>query len=653
SVTLLRPQRLESVNGLYRTFYKPKYKVGYKRITELEWRCCPGYSGENCFEGPTSLPDMPPFKGGAPHRPGIKGYPHGHPQPPLNHKSVPGGANLEPSQPDSRPIPTGQLGDRLDRMEEDLLRLTQDLDILNGVMAGLEGRLRLSLQEDTKNMLGSLLSTVPRLSDSSVGFGVIPDGTPDGLEGGEGFSGFGDLAGRVTEVKDELKAKGHVLEEIQVGGMVLGHEGQLKKLLEAATGRPITGSVSPSILEEMLDAKLAGVRADILDAFERRLSGLQNHCEERIGEVQRQCHNEHMNGQEHIQQSLDGRETGLREELGTLQAQIQGLTLTDSCCGQVPMNFRMLMLEESVKGLTESQRELQAALTDQIIHIETLIEARLEDIDARLNVTESGDVGVGKVPGGLDGFKTLLKDKLKSLEERVFVALEELSNATAPALLEGQRKLTDLELLCTSSCSHATPPGGGVQTGLVEECEAVENKVSGRLDSHADQLDRLNTTLQTLLNRIAQEDEEGSVQGEITLLKINVNSVNRTLKGLRDSVSLFTKEVGHANATWTHRDNQLATQVQGITQLVGRQASLLGAGEHRLSQLKGELVSLRRRLAGELQGCRTTALGVQREVKEVDSRVAQVEGQCGSLGELADNLERIRTELERHSDSHL
>uniref|UniRef100_A0A4W5L6B7 Elastin microfibril interfacer 3 n=1 Tax=Hucho hucho TaxID=62062 RepID=A0A4W5L6B7_9TELE len=632
---------------------------------------------------------MPPFKGGAPHRPGIKGYPHGHPQPPLNHKSVPGGANLEPSQPDSRPIPTGQLptgngygnkvgvsGDRLDRMEEDLLRLTQDLDILNGVMAGLEGRLRLSLQEDTKNMLGSLLSTVPRLSDSSVGFGVIPDGTPDGLEGGEGFSGFGDLAGRVTEVKDELKAKGHVLEEIQ--GMVLGHEGQLKKLLEAATGRPITGSVSPSILEEMLDAKLAGVRADILDAFERRLSGLQNHCEERIGEVQRQCHNEHMNGQEHIQQSLDGRETGLREELGTLQAQIQGLTLTDSCCGQVnSLSQRMLMLEESVKGLTESQRELQAALTDQIIHIETLIEARLEDIDARLNVTESGDVGVGKVPGGLDGFKTLLKDKLKSLEERVFVALEELSNATAPALLEGQvmpaleteiesvrrrvegdldciqRKLTDLELLCTSSCSHATPPGGGVQTGLVEECEAVENKVSGRLDSHADQLDRLNTTLQTLLNRIAQEDEEGSVQGEITLLKINVNSVNRTLKGLRDSVSLFTKEVGHANATWTHRDNQLATQVQGITQLVGRQASLLGAGEHRLSQLKGELVSLRRRLAGELQGCRTTALGVQREVKEVDSRVAQVEGQCGSLGELADNLERIRTELERHSDSHL
>ncbi|CAB1336080.1 unnamed protein product [Coregonus sp. 'balchen'] len=619
----------------YRTFYKPKYKVGYKTITELEWRCCPGYSGENCYDGHTSLPDMmPPFKGGAPHRPGMKGYPHGQPRPPLDHKPVPGGANLEPgrpfpNQPDSKPIPTGQLptgnskpnygykvgvsGERLERMEEDLRRLTQGLDTLNGVVAGLEDRLRLSLREDTNKMLGSLLSTAPRLSDSSVGFGVIPDG----LEGGEGFPEFGDLAGRVTEVKDELRAKGHMLEEIQ----------------------------------ELLDAKLADVRAEILDGFERRLSGLENHCEERIGEVQRQCHNEHMNGQEQIQQSLDGRETGLREEL-----------------------------EESVTGLTESQRQLQAALTDQTIHIETLIEARLENMDARLNATETGEVGLGGVPGGLDGFKTLLEDKLKTMEDRVFMAVEELRNATAPALLEGQvvpaleteiesvrrrvegdldgiqKQLTDLELLCTSSCSPVTPPGGGAGTGLAEmeeECEEVEKKVSGRLDSHANQLNHLNTTLQTLLNRIAQEDEEGSVQGEITLLKINVNSVNRTLKGLRDSVSLFTKEVGHANATWTHRENQLATEVQGITQLVERQASLLGAGERRLAQLKGELVGLRRRLAGELQGCWSTALGVQREVKEVDSRVSQVEGQCGSLGELADHLERIRAELERHSDSYL
>ncbi|KAM6982847.1 EMILIN-3 [Tautogolabrus adspersus] len=674
---------------MYRTFYKPKYKVGYKTVTELEWRCCPGYSGENCYDGPTSLPDVmvPPFKGhGLPHRPGIKGFPHG-PKPPVDHK--PGGGQLEPgrpfpSVPDQRPIPTGQLpagngkpnygvtGERLDRMEDDLRRLTQGLDTLNGVVAGLEERLRTSLREDTNKILVSLIPNGPRVPDS-VGVGVIPADTPDVLEGGERFPGLGDLAGRVTEVSDELRAKTHILEEIQ--GMVLGHDGQLKKLLDGARGRPIPGPGSTFHTSEFVDAKIAGIQAEMLDGFERRLTGLKNHCDSKIGEVQRQCHREHMDGQEHMQQSLDGKETGLREELGSLQAQIQGLTLTESCCGEVKsLSLRVLLLEESVKGLTESQRQLQAALTDQSIHVET----RLVEIESHFNVTEGGADGVAGLPGGLDGFKTMLEDKLKTLEERVFVAVEELSNATAPALLEGQvvpaleteiesvrrrvegdlggiqKKLIDLELLCTSSCSPSTPSAGGISVPEDEEdCERMEKKMTDRLDSHSKQLTGLNKTLNNLLFHIAREEAEGSVQGEITLLKVNINSVNRTLKGLKDSISFIASEVGHANSTWEQREHQLVNQVHGITKLVGHQTSLLGAGERRLAQLKIELVALKRRLSGELQGCKSTAIEVQKEVKDVDSRVSQVEGQCSSLGELAEHLERIRAELERHSDSYL
>uniref|UniRef100_A0A665TYE7 Elastin microfibril interfacer 3 n=1 Tax=Echeneis naucrates TaxID=173247 RepID=A0A665TYE7_ECHNA len=582
---------------MYRTFYKPKYKVGFKTVTELEWRCCPGYSGDSCYDGPTPSPiptGQLPAGGGKPNYGNKFGI-------------------------------SGVTGERLDRMEDDLRRLTQGLDTLNGVVAGLEERLRTSFREDTNKILVSLLPNSPRVPDSSVGFGVIPDGTPDGLDGGERFPGFGDLAGRVTEVKDELQAKTHILEKVQ--GMVLDHDGQLKRLLEGATGVPIADPGTTVHIDQVVDTKLADMRAEILDGFERRLTGLENHCDKKIGEVQKQCHREHMDGQEQMQQSLDGRETGLREELGSLQAQIQGLTLTESCCGQVnSLSQRVLLLEDSVKGLTESQRQLQTALADQSIHVETLIETRLVDIEGRLNATEAGPDGVGELPGGLDGFKTLLEDKLKTLEERVFVAVEELSNATAPALLEGQ---------------------------VVPECDKMEKKITGRLDTHSNQLDRLNNTLQNLLLRIAQEEAEGSVQGEITLLKVNINSVNRTLKGLKDSISFIASEVGHANATWEQREHQLVNQVQGITKLVDHQASLLGAGERRLAQLKGELVALKRRLAGELQGCRSTAIEVQREVKDFNSRVSQVEGQCSSLGELAEHLERIRAELERHSDSYL
>ena len=58
--------------------------------------------------------------------------------------------------------------------------------------------------------------------------------------------------------------------------MVLGHDGQLKRLLETASGRPIPGAGSPFLIEELLDARLAAVRADILDEIGRAS------CRERV-----------------------------------------------------------------------------------------------------------------------------------------------------------------------------------------------------------------------------------------------------------------------------------------------------------------------------------------------------------------------------------
>ncbi|KAI4877702.1 hypothetical protein NFI96_031901 [Prochilodus magdalenae] len=39
---------------VYRTYRRPRYKAAYKMVTEMEWRCCHGYSGEDCSVGPSS-----------------------------------------------------------------------------------------------------------------------------------------------------------------------------------------------------------------------------------------------------------------------------------------------------------------------------------------------------------------------------------------------------------------------------------------------------------------------------------------------------------------------------------------------------------------------------------------------------------------------
>lgn len=166
-------------------------------------------------------------------------------------------------------------------MEEDLRRLSQGLDTLNGLISGMEERLRVSLREDTARMVNTLLGGPPRQPDSSVGFGVISEGLPVIPEGTESFPVLGELVGRVTEVKDELRVKSHILDEIH--GMVMGHDGQLKRLMEVPTGG------IQNLIEKMLDERLVGIRAQMLDGFEKRLSGLENHCKEKIGQVSLNC----------------------------------------------------------------------------------------------------------------------------------------------------------------------------------------------------------------------------------------------------------------------------------------------------------------------------------------------------------------------------
>ncbi|XP_055786611.1 EMILIN-3-like [Salvelinus fontinalis] len=839
---------------MYRLMYKPVYKVAHKTLTELEWRCCPGYSGSGCMEGPPAynhpIKAMPPFKGSPFKGPPIKGnpwsqtkgpppmksypmlakdppmkgpppmksypmkakgphpsksYPIRHFGPPMTHPSYPVSSferypsvpqhhrkpdhhepgpdhhsdpdhhkpdqhkpepdhheepdhqgpdhhqpesDLEPDhqqqpgldQPDQpyhtdhselEPVaeetapPAGsqeidgqaldtvgsESAERLDRMEEDMRRLSRGLETLSGTVNGLEDSLRASLREDASRMLSALLSAspgpVPALSSSPhsiVGFADIPGGNPDaegldgGLDGGQAFPGLGELTGRVEELRVELQAKAAELEELR--GTVIKHDGTLKKMsggMASLTGTPLRDT--QRAMEDLVDVKLGGARTEIIDGFEKRVESAESRCEENAGEVRRQCHREQQERQEQMEQALEGSATGLRKELGHVQAQIQGHDLTEGCCGTVTgLAERVHMLEQSVSVLNQSQEHLRVELGGHKAHVEGMLEGRLGYVEAKLNLTGSGKVkggrsgssGSGGVqssslegemgPGGLEA---RLEGKLKALEGRLLTAVEELGNATAPALIEGhvvstletkleslrrrleldvdsvQKQLRGLELLCMSS---SQPIHQGVtatlNTHVVEEDKKGGGELKGLLDVQADRLNSVNLTLQSLLTRLSQredhrEGEGSSVQGEIMLLKFNVRSVNRILKGLKESVVSVVRDVGHANTTWQEREERLAQQVKGVVQLVGRQASMLGAGERRLTRLKGELQELRRRLAGEVKGCRSTALGVQKEVVEVGGRLASMEGQCKGFSHLAEDLERIRAELERQSDVYL
>ncbi|XP_030641054.1 EMILIN-3 [Chanos chanos] len=605
-----------------------------------------------------------------------------------------------PDHPDSEQIteehapPGGKdedsvTAERLDQMEVEVQRLSQGLETLRGTVTGLEDGLRASLREDANRMLSALLSAAPApmaapalsTRDSSVEFGDLPGGAPDldGLNAGH-FPNLGELVGKVEELRAELQTKAAELVELR--GTILGHDRTLKSL--TGRSRNLTespeGATTQKTLEKVLESKLGGERANMLEGFERRVEAAEQRCEGQAAEVRRQCQMEHMEGQEQLEQTLEGSAAGLRKELNNLHVQLQGLEPEDGCCSAVSgLAERVMLLEQSVGGLNESQIHLRVELSGHKDHVEGMLEGRLGYVEAKLNIT-------GKKQGGLSGgsvgnLETRLERKLTALEERLFTAMEELGNVTAPALLEGQavptleteveslrkrvevdtdrvqKQLSTLEVLCTSSCAPRPILTGNAAPLLAVGENENENleKLIGRLDRQADRLDKLNSTLRVLNSRVSdkQNNEYGGLQGEVTFLKVSVRSVNRSLHGLQDSVGMVVQEVDRANATWQQREERLAQQVRGLVQLVSRQASMLGTGERKLTRLKGELQDLRRRLAGELQGCRSTALSVKKEVTDVGGRVARVEGQCGGLTNLAEDLERIRGELERQSDEYL
>ncbi|XP_061526500.1 EMILIN-3 [Phycodurus eques] len=758
---------------MYRLIYKPMYKVAHKTVTELEWRCCPGYSGYGCMEGPPdyqhSIKSMPPFNGlpirgpqfkgpqykgtmlkspmfnghppinplvnanpwnqpkGPPTR-GFNSYPMHHFGPPrsssypdTSFESYPHAPEPMPDQneehhtehvqehdhnqgamehsPEVTLSPTNgepteglaldsETEERIYQMEEVVRRLNQGLETLRGTVNGLEDSLRASLREDAKNMLSALLSAAPSplsappvaSSPSTVGFVEIPGGDPEagGLDGRRVFSGLTELNRMVEELKTELQAKTAEFQELKA--TVMTHDGALENMSTRE------GGVSDSIhlewkAKKLLDAKLSAARTDILGGFEKRVESAEGRCEEKAEDVRRQCQREQGERQEQMEDALEASTSDLRSELRNLQAQVYHLNTIESCCAVVSgLSDRVQFVETSVVGLNQSQKHLQVELGGHKDHIEGMLEGRLKYVETKLNLSGqlvkrssfSDQAETGQ------GLEARMEAKLRELEGRLLTALEELGNATAPALLEGhavptleteleslrgrlemdvdrvQKHLSNLEILCSSSCSTSKDPttiqgdSASSSSGLAED-----QNLEGLLERQGDRLNSLNITLQNIMSYLTDKEQQEKEQGELTILKFNVRSVNRTLKGLQNSLGTVVHQVGRVNSSWHERESRLAQQMKGVVQLVGHQASMLGAGERKLTRLKGELQEMKRRLGDEVRGCRSTAMGVQKEVTEVGGRVANVEDQCKGLNYLAEDLERIREELDRQSNGFL
>ncbi|XP_029469029.1 EMILIN-3-like [Rhinatrema bivittatum] len=666
---------------VYRTLYRPKYAIGYKIVTGLEWRCCPGFSGEGCHEVPTQQPGLLSHFPSPKVPPGSKVFPGPRvppPHPKLHPDPFPG-PQSPPKSNYGRKLP-GVFGDRLDHLEEEVRRLSQSYDSLYTMVNGLGDHLRHAIQEDTNKMISTLMNT-PSVPDSSVGFGIIPDGIVDAPEKADiTFHRVGDIMGKVTEVSDVLKTKTELLDEVH--GMVLDHDGRIKHLLEAAKPSPLT---SIDILEEYIESKLANVKAEILDGFEKKLLNIQSTCDFRIKEVQQQCEEEKA-ANLRLQQSLDGKELQIKKDISHLESQIHGLTVIESCCSNINyLTERLDNLEKNLHDLTETQKNQQSRLHSELpqissVTLENFFNGRLEDIEAKINATEREMDGRcheiedgmrGLVGLEVDGIKISLEDKIRTLEDRFMTIVGDLSNISMPVTMDGavmplleneiaaikkqttegidvlQSRLTILENLCSQCCTTSSSVVENFRTDI-EDCQTKSQDLLLKLDVNSDLLKKLNSTVLEIQRRI-EEEEANLLQGEITLLKINLNTVRKSLTGLKDSVNQYSDTVLHINSSFDEHERKIYDEVHSIQEKIQDQGSRLLFSNRHVLDLKGDLEKLKTRILNDLGNCKHLAHDLQKDVFQFDSRVAQVENMCGKLGAVTGSLDLIKDELEKHT----
>ncbi|OCT57755.1 EMILIN-3 [Xenopus laevis] len=649
---------------VYRTLYRPKYKIGYKVVTELEWRCCPGNTGDSCQDG--SIPQsgfLPPYQGpkaGPAHKPFL---------PP---KSPPTYNNLQPEGLPGAPIPpskngfgrkmTSVFGERMDRIEEEVRRLSQSYESLQGVVSGLGDSLRLSIQEDTNKMIGTLINSASSASQSSVGFGVIPDALA------EAPHIPGDISGKVAEVSDILRTKTELLDE--VNGMVMGHEAQLKHLLEAAKPSPLT---STELLDQYLEGKLAESRAQLLEGLETRLQILQGACDVKVQTVKKECIDGEQAASYRIQQEMDGREVEMRKEMSALNSKVIGFSAPEGCCGQVESLIkRVEELERGLRQLTEEHHSLSQKLDVEIarIMVEPQVNMRLDDVESRLNLTEEGirrccqEGGEnGNFLAELDGVKAAVDDKMRVLEERLLTAVGELGNATIPLdgavmpLLDAQisdlrregmegmsgiqSRLTAVEELCAAGCSV---PGGESITDIHNEL--LQCREQGQ--DLRTQLNHLNNTILGIQRHLEIQKEE-AMQGEITLLQVNLRSVGRSLHGLEETVTKYADAVVQVNTTAEERGSRLNEELVTVQGQVEGQGSQIRTSRTQLMGLRGDMERIKARLAGQMGTCQVIARDLKGEVSQVEHRLKEVESSChGQETSLLNFLDRINSTLASH-----
>ncbi|XP_071238172.1 EMILIN-1-A-like isoform X1 [Salvelinus alpinus] len=300
----------------YRTYMKPRYKVAYKMVTDMEWKCCHGYTGDDCSEGPsggsgTQIATARP----KPSRPGQIGTDTGH-------RGQSGGDGRGDS-------------DKTRQLEDKIQSLTKDLQDLQSTLRGMNER----FQEEMRK---------------------------------PGFSGGGTKApadAAQPEIKDTIhsiqtkldqldnRTQAHDKTLVSINNHLVNGNGGGGNDLGGGTGDSSGGTGGIS------GGKLNTLKEEILRELERRVSLSCSSCQSGVEDLRRQQQEdrERIRALEKQLNAVDGR---YRQSLDGLRREV---TRSQGCCDSVTdLKYRVTDAERKISSISENYDVIQNRLDKEL-----------------------------------------------------------------------------------------------------------------------------------------------------------------------------------------------------------------------------------------------------------------------------------------------
>ncbi|XP_029970456.1 EMILIN-2-like isoform X1 [Salarias fasciatus] len=649
----------------YKTRFRPTYKTAYKTVTELEWRCCPGFQGPSCQNLKPSA-DGQTVAGSQHFLPSGHGYTTRHIQRPerretAHHETRHGGP------------------DKVQLLEGEVRRLSQTVLDLQSALTGLTTTLRTDLQDDTKNMLVTLLNNM-RPPDGATAAGT--EDTPAVLDGHQATRGgiAGEKAlekviARMDDISNALKSKDEALEDLR--GIATNHEGQIRVLMDASQAQTLAVADFEA-MQSYIDGKFEKLKKELDLKVEEEVAKVQSSWRDKIQAVQKTCEDSDDQVVLRMTKVLETKEAELRKEIRALRL--------DMAASDGPVRTQRQTdppqeakehgdhkdLWREIDRIAEAHRILNVRIDNELAHLSAPQEASdvgvwIEELEARINITEQNaethcfyieEKLTKTISEEVAKLQKLLEGRLNGMEEQFTSVLAEMSNSSFLSMLGDsvdvssqslEDKVRALEEMCSVGCSKSGITAGGENSAPttygsgntlkdVKQHQSDLNVLSTDVRSNTDKLRQLDDHVQRFETRVKTMEH---FQKGLINLQENVLGLAGTVTWINGSLNRYRQEMHQISSTCcsanqggseSHRQNSWASG---------------GSTNHQVEELKSRLDSLSRQMSSELQRCTQGTPGVS----AIDGRVSKLEQVCGRLDMISGNIRDLKDGLERHVSS--